>query len=286
MSLQSVSYRVFGGYAKKTATYFPDVREELQKANMKYTLEEWLAMSGFFTVSTFAVEMVVFSFIFGLLSIQPLMAVFLSLTLSASIAGGLLFLFYSYPGTQAKAREVNIRKVLPFAVSYLSSIATKDAPPIFFFRTLSRFDEYGEVAKDCRTIVRDVEVFGMPLHSAIKRRANSTPSKEFKELLWGINNVYASGGNINQYVSGKSNELMADYRRRIKKYAQDLSLFVEIYLTLIIVGAMFFIVLSSVMAAITAGAETAAIQSFIVFILLPLLSVGFMILVKSISPNG
>ena len=286
MTLQSVSYRVFGGYAKKAAMYFPDVQEELQKANMTYTLEEWLALSGFFTASTFIVEMMIFSFIFGLLSIQPLMAVFLSLTLSGSIAGGMLFLFYSYPGAQAKAREVNIRKVLPFAVSYLSSIATKDAPPIFFFRTLSQFDEYGEVAKDCRTIVRDVEVFGMSLHSAIKRRANSTPSKEFKELLWGINNVYASGGNINDYVSGKSNDLMADYRRRIKKYAQDLSLFVEIYLTLIIVGAMFFVVLSSIMAAITSGAETAAIQSFIVFIILPLLSVGFMMLMKSISPNG
>ena len=124
----------------------------------------------------------------------------------------------------------------------------------------------------------------MPIHSAIKKRAKTTPSKQFKELLWGINNIYSSGGSVNMYLKGKGNELMADYRRRIKKYSQDLSLFVEVYLTLIIIGAIFFIVLSSIIASISGGAETALIQTFIVFILLPLLSAGFMILIKSISP--
>ena len=284
MTIENLSYRLFGKYAKRFGVHFIDVKEDLQKANMKYTLEEWLSLGVFTSLATFTVEVVVFSFIFGIIGIDPLLAVFFSLTLSMSIAGILAFLFYTYPGTSSRGRENNIQKSLPFAVSYLASIATKNMSPVFFFKTLGQFKEYGEVAKDSKNIVRDVEVFGMSIHSAIKKRADRTPSKEFKELLWGINNVYDSGGNITLFLKQKGDSLMSDYRRRIKKYAQNLSLFVEVYLTLIIIGAIFFIVLSSVIAAITSGSETALIHTFVVFILLPVLSVGFIALVKSISP--
>jgi archaeal flagellar protein FlaJ len=284
MTLEGVSYRVFGKYAKKFSIHFLDIKDEMQRANIKYTLEEWLSMAMFVSFATFAAELIIFAFMFGLLGVEPLIAVLLSITLSTSIAGVLLFLFYVYPGNAAKNRENSIKKVLPFAVSYLSSISTKDMSPVFFFKTLGQFEEYGEVAKDSRSIVRDVEVFGMSIHTAIKKRANRTPSKEFKDLLWGFNNIYDSGGNIEVYLRQKANELMNDYRRRIKKYSQDLSLFVEVYLTLIIVGAIFFIVLSSVIAAISSGAETATIHTFIVFIMLPILSTGFILLIRSISP--
>ncbi|MBI4019597.1 MAG: type II secretion system F family protein [Candidatus Aenigmarchaeota archaeon] len=284
MKLESISYGIFGTYVKGFSVYFLDVKENLQKANLKYTLEEWLSIAAFVTLTTFVMETVIFAFIFGLMGMAPLIAILLSITLSFSIAGALLFLFYSYPGAIAKNREVKINKALPFAVSYMSSVSSADVPLIFFFKTLSQFKEYGEISTDSQSIVRDVEILGMPIHSAIKKRAKTTPSKEFKELLWGINNIYSSGGNVNVYLKGKGNELMADYRRKIKKYSQDLSLFVEIYLTLIIVGAIFFIVLSSIIASISGGAETALIQTFIVFVLLPLLSAGFMILIKSISP--
>ena len=78
---------------------------------------------------------------------------------------------------------------------------------------------------------------------------------------------------------------MADYRRRIRKYSQDLSLYVEMYLTLIITGSIFFIVLSSIISTISAGLGTIMVQTFVVFALLPLLSIAFIILVKSTSPT-
>ena len=78
---------------------------------------------------------------------------------------------------------------------------------------------------------------------------------------------------------------MTEYRRRIRKFSQDLSLIVEIYLTLIITGSIFFIVLSSIISAISPGLETVSIQSFVVFILLPFLSIAFIVLIKTISPT-
>ena len=66
--------------------------------------------------------------------------------------------------------------------------------------------------------------------------------------------------------------------------AKKLSLFVEIYMTLIIVGAIFFIIISSIISSLSQGFDTVLIQSFIVFIVFPLVSTGFIIMVKAISP--
>ncbi len=284
MNYVYISHSLFGSVSKSFKPYFLDIKDDLQKANINYTIEEYLSVALFTTIITFVAENILLSFIFGLF-ISPITAVFLSLTLSLTISGVIFFLFYSYPTTASKSREKKINKLLPFSVSYLATLSSTRLPPIFMFKTLSRFKEYGEIAEEAKNITRNVEMFGMTFSSAIKRQTKRTSSREFKELLWGINTVMMSGGDMTGFLKQKSDELMNDYRRRIRKYSQDLSLFVEIYLTLIITGSIFFIVLSSIISALQAGVGTVTMQSFVVFIVLPLLSIGFIIVIKSISPT-
>lgn len=284
MSYVSVSHKFFGGLSRYLKGYFVDIQDDLQMANIPYALEEYLSVALFTTVLTLFVEAALFGFIFGLLNFSLIVNILLSFTLAATISGLLFFLFYSYPITVAKTRGNKIRKLLPFSVSYLAAMASSKLPPIALFKTLSKFKEYGTVSEEANNIVQDVEAFGMNMSTALKRQAKKTPSKELRELLWGINTVSISGGDLASYLDQKSDELMNDYKRRIRKYSQDLSLFVEFYLTLVISGAIFFIVLSSVISAISGDITTIIVQTFVVFILLPLISLGFIVLIKSISP--
>ena len=285
MSYAGVSYRLFGNLVRYAKPYFLDIKEELRQANISYTLEEYLSIALFTTVVTFIIEATMLSFIFGLL-VTPIIAVILAFTLSMTISGILFFLFYSYPKTASKSRGNKIKKILPFSVSYMATIARSNVPPITIFKTLSEFKEYGELSKEAENIVRDVELFGMTTAAAIKKQAKITPSKEFRDLLYGINTMITSGGNLGSYLKDRSNELMGDYRRRIRKYSQDLSLYVEMYLTLIITGSIFFIVLSSIISTISAGLGTILVQTMVVFLLLPALSIAFIILIRATSPTG
>jgi flagellar protein FlaJ len=278
------SYKFFGSISKTVKPYFLDIKSDLQRANMGYTLEEYLSTALFTTTITFFIECLLLAFIFGLL-MDPIISVFLAMTLSLTISGLLFFLFYTYPAATARNREGKIKKVLPFSVSYMATMASARLSPIILFKTIAKFKEYGEISEEANRITRDVELFGMALLSALKRQAKRTPSKDMRELLWGINSVIASGSDLMLYLKGKCDEFMNDYRRRIRKYSQDLSLIIEIYLTLIITGSIFFIVLSSIISAITPGLEAVWIQSFIVFILLPIVSIAFIILIKSTSPT-
>ncbi len=283
MAYASLSYRFFGDISRSLRPYFMDIKDDMQRANIGYTLEEYLSLALFTTLITFMIETIFISFTLGLF-VEPLLAVLASLVLSSAISGLLFFIFYAYPVTLSKHREGKIKKVLPFAVSYLATIASSKVPPISLFKTLSMFKEYGEVAEEARSIANNVEVFGLTASNAIRKQAKITPSKDMRNLLWGMNTVLASGGDLASFLKDKRNEMMNDYRRRIRKYAQDLGLYTEIYLTLIITGSIFFIVLSSIIASLSGGVEVVVLQSFVVFILLPLLSVGFIILMKSISP--
>ncbi len=286
MNYVLLSYRLFGDISRSIRPYFLDIKDDLQRANMSFTLEEYLSTAAFTASIAFFLEAVSLAFIFGFLGFSIVASLLLSITLSGTISGILFFLFYTYPATISKTREGKIRKILPFAVSYMATIASSKLPPIILFKTISHFREYGEVAEESKNISRDVEVFGMTFSAAIKKQAKRTPSKDFRELLWGINSVFTSGGDLTFYFKQKGDELMADYKRRIEKYSQNISLFVEIYLTLIITGSIFFIVLSSVISSISGGLGTIVVQSFAIFILLPLLSVGFILILKSLSPIG
>jgi len=284
MNYVGISYRFFGNISRGIKGYFLDIQDDLHMANISYTLEEYLSLALFTTALTLLAETALFAFIFGLLNFSILISILLAVTLSFTLSGLLFSLFYSYPITKAKSRGNRITKILPFSVSYLAAMSSSKLPPITLFKTISSFEEYGELAEEANNIVQDVEAFGMNFSTAIKRQAKRTASSEFRELLWGINTVVAAGGNLTSYLSQKGNEMMSEYRRKIRKYAQDLTLFVEIYLTLVITGSIFFTVLSSIISAISGGVSTVLVQSFVVFVLLPLVSLGFILIIKSISP--
>ena len=283
MGFASLSYRIFGDLCRSMRPYFTDVKDDMKRASLNYTFEEYFSMTFFVVTIAFFVETVFLSFIFGFF-VEPVLSILMALTLSIGISTVLFFIFYTYPATVARNRASNIEKAIPFALSYLATLSSSKVQPVVLFKALGQFKEYGQLAKESKEIANNVEIFGLTLSDAIKTQAKVTPSKKFRDILWGINSIILSGGDLTSYLSGKSEEAMNDYRSKIRKFSQEISLYLEVYLTLIITGTIFFIVLTSIISVVSSGIETVLTQTFVTFILLPLLSIMFLILVKSRSP--
>lgn len=278
-------YKIFGDLIRKYKKYFPSIEKDLEIGGFRYTLEEYVSIAIGTIALTFFLEAVGFSIIFTILFKDILSAVMLSVTFSFLLTSIVMFLFYTYPAVIAKNKESEIDKLLPFAVPYMTSIASGNKEPIVIFKTLSKFDEYGKISQESAEIARNVDFFGMNIISAIKKQINKTPSKKWAEILWGIQTSVESGSDLFELLKQKSEELMSEHKRNLKKYSEKISLLIEIYLTLIIIGTIFFIVLSSIVSIISGGTTIALLQTFIVFIFLPLISFGFIILAKSLSPE-
>jgi len=287
--LKKLSFRFFGRHLEKYVDYFDSIKSDLQKSNLGLSLTEYVYVMFFVLLLVFAIEFPTIVIITSILFQTPDIAFLFSFTVTIILLLGVFFMFYTYPSVISGGRKKNIESTLPFATTYMATIASSGAPPSTMFKVLSEFEEYGEIAKESEKINRDIEAFGMDLVGSIRKTASRTPSTEFKELLWGLDTVLTTGGNISDYLHEKSRGFMQEYRRRLERFSRTLSLLIEVYLTIIIVGSIFFIIMSSLMSIFGAGEFTLLLsfsQFLVVFIVLPVVSIGFIFLLKSISPSA
>lgn len=280
-------YDQIGSYILDYISYFEDLRPQLSKANIPISLPEYISMMVFSTLGVFTFSFFIFGIVLAIVSGLSgfVMGLILSIVFSvASLVG-----FYLYPSILIKQRASQIRDSLPFATMYMSTLAgTGTALPELFRILGQETEEYGEIAHEAEKISRDIETFGMDVSEALEKAANRTPSKDFKELIWGLNHTITSGGSLRSFLHERSKTLMTDYQRRVESFAEQLSLLVEMYITVVIVGSIVFTTMSVVMSSFTSysGENIVLIQISAIFFGLPVISGMFILLVKGMAPGG
>ena len=287
-TLKEVSFKFFGRSLEPFIGYFDSIKPDLLRANIGLSLQEYVYIMFFVILATFIVEFPLIVVITSILLQNAIIAFLMSFTMTVLIIIVMFFIFYTYPSMSAGRRKKNIDTSLSFATTYMATIATSGAPPITMFKVMASFKEYGEVSQEMAKIYRDVEAFGMELVAAIRKTASRTPSEELKELLWGLETILTSGGNVGDYLHEKSRLFISEYRRSLEKYSRTLSMLIEVYLTVVLIGSIFFIIMTALMSLIGGSSNLFVmfLQFVVVVIVLPLTSVGFIILVKTISPSA
>jgi len=278
----------FSKYALLITEYFQDIKKDLQRANLGFTLTEYLSIALMSATITFVVLTPSLSVIVGLMlgTIPGIIAGLITGLFVGLFGAVAVFMgFYLYPSVEVSRRRDNINHNLPFATMYLSTVAGTGTPAPAMFKMLASFDEYGEVAEEADRISRDVYNFGADLDKALKNAAERTPSEKFKELLWGMNSVITTGGDLKSFLREKTDSYMTDYRRELDQFTDTLSLLVEMYITLVIVGSVFMMILSTIMSALgTSEMLVLGLQMGTTFLLLPMASIMFIVIVKGSSP--
>ncbi len=279
--LEKTAHKIFGGVAKRYADYFESLETSLKKSGMKTPIEEYFSLMLFCSILSFIIVMLLGSFFLTLILMDIGYAYTLSI-IAGFVALGSVFLFgYYYPSIKTKDLQSKTDKSLPFAVFYMATSASSGVSPVEIFKILSL--RKGVIAREAKKIYTDVKTMGMSIGDALQRAATSTPSKDFADLLWGLSSIITRGGDIEKYLSSETNVFMNKYRRTLNDYSKTVSLYSEIYITLIIVGSLLFTVLISIMAPM-GGGGVLFIQTLIVFCVIPMVSIGFLFLIKSISP--
>jgi len=286
MTFQKQTYELFKPIIAK---YFKNLKElelDLRRSRLKTPPEEWVALSLFASIVVF-VAAFTFVLIFSLLLSQKLLLVFV-ISLGIAVVSALFaFLFmYNYPKLTADERKKKIENALPFATLYLAALSRAGLPPNYMFKLLSRFKEYGELSKEAAKISSDTETLGLDITEALTRAIARSPSPTWTELLAGIKTTLTIGGDVGDFLNEKANGFVEGYSRKLQEFSSFLSLLIEIYITLIITGAIFFIIISSVMSSIGAVPVSLlkAANILIVGVGIPMLTAMFIIVAKGVSP--
>lgn len=275
---------MFGDITSPYLGYFESLNWSLKKAGMKQTLHEYICSVILFSLFIFIISIIVITVLVTLLIPEPIFAYTFSIILSMVATGVGFFIGYYYPSIIGKGIETRINRSLPFSVSYMATSAASGMHAVDIFKVVAM--RGGAIGEEANKIYTNVKSLGMSLPDAMIRAANTTPSSQFSDLLWGMTSVINAGGDLETYLSNRTRTFMSQYRRMLEEYAKSVTFYTEIYITLVIVGSLFFIVLTSILSPLAGGSSgLLTLQTFLVFFFVPFVSAGFIVLLKGISPN-
>jgi len=204
---------------------------------------------------------------------------------SLLVFGGMTYVvFLAYPSVVAGNRRRNIDATLPYAINYITSMSTAGITPAEIFRLLGDSPIYGESAVEARYIAREIDIFGKDLIDALRIVSASTPSHRMKEFLQGAMASISSGGNLTDYFRTKANQYALENRQTQKLFLDTLALIAEAYVTAMVAGTLFLIILQSIMS-VLGGDSKPIFLYIIIYMMIPFGTSMFIIMISSMTPE-
>ncbi len=304
-SYERFCFRLFGNRVKKKREKYAELRNDLLSARMKVPFEVYIStayVSSFIAGICSAVALGFLTFIFNLPSLiiyhgavpefmfviseySLFIGTLLAIIISFAVFGGITFIiFLVYPSVVAGNRRRNIDATLPYAINYITAMSTAGIPPAEVFRQLAGSPIYGESATEARYIALEIDLFGRDLIDALRLISATTPSMRMKEFLQGSMGCISSGSNLTDYFRTKADQYALENRQTQKLFLDTLGLIAESYVTAMVAGPLFLIILQSIMSILSRQSQPFFLY-IIIYMMIPFGSIMFVILISSMTPE-
>jgi len=285
------AYRVLGHRIGVLLPLFRDVDVNLQKSRMGVSFRGYVSLAVLGTVLASLLTLV-FVTLFAVVLFR--LSVFSSIlfVVGATLLAGAFTLigFYAYPLLRADNMKRSLEDELPFTTGYLAILAGAGVPPAQMFRSLAQIGSSFAVSQEAKLIVRDVELFGVDVVSAMSTTSKRTPSSKFRELLEGFIATIHAGGDLAKYLSERSQHFMKLKRIALRRLADTLGVLAEFYVVMLVAGPLMLVVMLAVMAMLGGGSILGMLDPRMMLYLLtylgiPIGSMVFLILLDIVTPK-
>lgn len=277
---------LFGGVVDKLEQKFNFLRNSLPKADIKIPFRTYLSIVFINTIIVYLFSLTFFTTLAISLEVKTLQK-FIFIGYLPFVFGGLAFgVMVVYPYQKVMGRKKNIDLNLPFALTHMGAIAESGVPPYMIFKLLSNFDEYGEIAREMKVLVRNIDTFGVDPLTAVRETAERTPSNQLRQIMMGIINATESGGDVKTYIKNAGEQAMFNWKLKREKFMQQLSAYAEFYTGILIAAPLFIISLFAVMNMIQpniGGFDILTLTKLSIYILVPFLNAGFLLFLKGVE---
>jgi flagellar protein FlaJ len=286
----SVAYQLIGEKTEHVLPLFRDLTPSLHRSGLKVNIRAYVSLALLVAVTaTFT----------SLLFIPCITYFFLHIPVLPSVLfgiGGSLFAFafsiigfYVFPLYRADKLRRELEDELPFTTGYMAILASAGVSPEKTFYSLSNLSMPLAISEEARNIVRDVNLFGRDIISALSESSKRMPSERLHEMLEGFISTIHSGGNLAGYLRAKSNQYMKLKRMSLRKFSDTLSILSEFYVAILVTGPLLLVIMLAVMAMLGGGGlgilSPDLILNLLTYIGIPLGSIMFLIILDSVSPK-
>ncbi|RLE52801.1 MAG: secretion system protein [Candidatus Methanomethylicota archaeon] len=242
-------YKYFDWVGRGILKTYPNIPEDIRSSGMRIHYEVYAALAGFiFTISIVGSIAFMISLLF--LRLYPLYTVLCSFIATIIPVGVLVMMGLVLPKSIGASRSAALEQEIPYAVAYLSVMATGGMSPYVAFERLGFagmiFDKIARLALRFTVMVRAI---GWDPLTAFEDVARRNPSAMLKDLVLGYAATIKAGGDIADYLNKKARDLFSDLVTKIRAAGERLAVILESYLAaalliLLALNAMYLINLS------------------------------------------
>lgn len=189
---------------------------------------------------------------------------------------------YYYPNLVVDNRRRNINITLPHAIVYMYALSFGGMDFVTVVRrTAETQDTYGEVANEFDTIVKDIDLFGSDLFTALRNARNLTPSDSMEQFLDDMLSMLDSGGDVTEFLREEATKHRERAIHEQERFLDTLELLSEFFIIGFVAAPIFFVVTLLMMSFL--GENTLPLLFLLMYAVLPLAMFGFLVLISTLS---
>ncbi len=183
---------------------------------------------------------------------------------------------------RATRREILIDESLPRTIAFIYALSRSGMVFPEIMRTVAANRKaFGETAEEIAVVVKDMDLFGADLVTAMLRTAERTPSEQFKDFAENFSNVFQSGQRVSEYLRDQYEQYQSE---RIDNQERLLELFTalgEAYVAGLVAGPLFLITILIIWGILSGG--LLELLQLIIYLIVPLANLGFIVYLDTIS---
>jgi len=279
----ALSYRSFGDIAERVARFF-EIDRIILEANMR-------VKPGVYVARVISVTLFVGVFIFGamgFIALSELPLVFKAIIMSVLItipfitaATGIVL-----PQARASSRATDISHELPYMAAYMTTMARGGIPPIKSIERLSQMGLFPSVAKEARSILRDIRLFGDDPLTAIERNARHHPNRVYKDFMAGYVSTVRTGGDVIHYLDTKTEAIFRERASEIKTIAERIEILTDLFISASVILGLSYYVFFMISTIFPAGGYGGITQVLLfAFVVFPIMSVLIIWMMHTVQPR-
>ena len=279
----STTYRI---YAAKTIFYAAVMAVVGSMSGMYFIWGTFalLAIDEATITSTLPQQLHVLADFTGLPSLTIYELFVLMLVTSATIGivfGGLTYwLRWWYPSYKADERARRIEASLPRTIAFVYALSRSGMEFPKVMRILADNKAvYGDAADEVNVAVRNMDMFGQDMISAIHTMAHRTPSGQFKEFSENLASVLQSGRSLSSFLQQQYQDYQEEAESQQEKLLDLLATLAEVYVTGLVAGPLFLITILVVIG--IAVGDTLEPLQVLVYVIVPSANLLFIIYLSS-----
>lgn len=220
---------------------------DLCAAHMPVTAEQYLRTTRNTVVISALAFLLFFAFVsltgisFGLFSFLP-PELFWALLFVAMVPGLWLYQIL-YPAIVARGRKSRIDLELPYTVSYMQALSTTMPPFAVIRRVYEERAMFSDVSAEFGQVVRDVELFGDDMITAMRNLQKITPSPLLADFFNDLCIVFESGGDFPAYLASKTEYFHQQAHRELELVLRTMEIMAEVYVSAFVAGPIALIIM-------------------------------------------